>query len=150
VDVVGSQRPRASIDGVLVQEMVRGIEFIVGGKRDAQVGPVVLVGLGGVRVEALRDDVAVRPAPVSTGEVHDMLAELRGSVLLRGWRGAPPADVDALARLVSQFSLLLSEAPRSLQEIELNPVVVLANGRGVKVIDALVIRVHQETSLQTE
>ncbi len=132
-------RPQALIEGVLIQEMLRGVEVIVGSKRDPQFGPVVLVGLGGVFVELLRD-VAMRPAPLSVEEAHDMLVRLKGYPLLDGFRGAEPADVPALAEMMASFSCLVYDLADQVDEIDLNPVVVLPKGQGVRVVDALIIR----------
>ena len=97
--VEAGRRSGAAIRGILVQPMVAsGVEVIVGARRDPQFGPLVLVGLGGVLAEVL-DDVAVRLAPVSQAEALAMLASLRGAAILRGVRGHPAVDVDALARL---------------------------------------------------
>jgi acyl-CoA synthetase (NDP forming) len=118
----------ASIDGVeglLLQRQVHltgGLEMIVGCRRDAQFGPVVLVGLGGVWVEALQD-VAVRLAPVSRSDAHAMLAELRGAALLDGFRGQPPIDREALVEVIERVSALALAEPRLL-ELDLNPVIV--------------------------
>jgi len=132
-------RPDARIEGVLVQEMVSGVEVIVGSKLDPQFGPVVLVGLGGVFVELLKD-VSLRPAPVGVVEARRMLEGLRGYPLLTGFRGAAPTDVDALAQLVASFSALAVSLGDQVEEIDLNPVIVLPKGQGVRVVDALVVR----------
>ena len=136
---VRSARPAARIEGVLIEEMVSGVEVILGSKRDPQFGPIVLVGLGGVFVELLKD-VSIRPAPVDVQEAQRMLAELRGYPLLTGFRGAPPADVDALAWLVASFSALVTALSAQVEEIDLNPVVVMLRGEGVRVVDALIVR----------
>ncbi len=123
--------------GVLVEPMAPpGVEMIVGGRRDPIVGPVVLVGLGGVLAEIL-DDVAVILAPVDAAAVRRRLERLRGAALLRGPRGGRPVDVDALASLVSRVAALLVE-DEALLEIDLNP--VIASAGGVVAVDALVVR----------
>ena len=113
-----------------------GVELIVGGRRDPIVGPVVLVGLGGILAEVL-DDVAVLLAPVGPDEVARRLAGLRGAALLRGVRGRPGVDVDALAALVSRVGAILADDP-DLLEVDLNPVV--ASPAGAIAVDALVVR----------
>lgn len=105
---------------VQVQRQAAGVEVVVGGIRDPQFGPAVLVGLGGVLVEVL-DDVALAPAPLSVDEAADLLARLRGFALLRGVRGREPVDLAALARLVARVGDLLVAAP-DIAELDLNPV----------------------------
>lgn len=130
--------PDARISGVSVQEQVSGgVEMIAGITVDEAFGPFVLVGLGGVFAEAL-EDVALRPAPLSPAEVHDMLAGLRGRRILEGWRGAPAADVEALAQAVSQLSQLAADHAGVLSEVDVNPLVVLPEGQGVRVLDVLI------------
>lgn len=104
---------------VLVQRQGEGVEVVVGGLRDAQFGPAVLVGLGGVFVEVL-DDVALALAPLSVAEAADLIARLRGYPLLQGARGCEPVDVGALARLVAAVGDLLVAAPE-IAELDLNP-----------------------------
>src|SRR6185437_7687692 len=97
--------PDAKLDGVLISPMVRGAtEMILGVQNDAVFGPVVMLGLGGIFVEVLRD-VTFRIAPFGVEEAHKMIRELRGAAILKGARGQPPADTDALAETVSNLSL---------------------------------------------
>ena len=112
-----------------------GIELIVGGRRDAVFGPAVLVGLGGILAEVL-DDVAVVLAPAPEPAVRRRLERLRGAPILRGVRGRPGVDLDALAALVAGVGRLLAEDP-SIQEIDLNP--VIASPSGVVAVDALLV-----------
>jgi acyl-CoA synthetase (NDP forming) len=115
---------------VLVARMIRsGVETAVGAFRDVQFGPVVMVGLGGVLVEAL-DDVVFRLAPVDQAEARAMLGELRSRRLYEGPRGRPPADLDALSRLVAAVSVLAAERPE-IAELDLNPVIALPDGAAV-------------------
>jgi len=107
----------------------------VGMERDPQFGPVVLVGLGGVLAEAI-DDTALRLAPVPVDDARAMLDELRAARLLRGFRGAAPVDVDAVARLVVAIGALARDRPELL-EVDLNP--VIAGPGGALVVDALVV-----------
>lgn len=131
--------PDARIHGVLIQEMIpRGTEVIVGVNRDPQFGPTVMFGLGGIFVEILRD-VAMRVAPLDEKEARAMIREIRGYRILDGARGRAKADVDALARLLVAVShMALALGPR-LAELDLNPVIVLEEGRGLKVADALAV-----------
>jgi acetyltransferase len=120
---VGTERPGAVIRGLLVEAMASaGKELVLGGVCDAQFGPLVMVGLGGIYVEVFAD-TAVRLAPVSSAEALVMLDELRMAPLLRGTRGEPPVDREALATIVGRFSRLLVDLPE-LAEIEINPLTV--------------------------
>ena len=124
---VALERPEALIQGLLVEAMApAGKELLLGGVRDAQFGPLVMVGLGGIYVEVFAD-TAARLAPVSPGEARVMLDELKLAPLLRGTRGEPPVDRDALAAIVGRFSQLLADLPE-LAEIEINPLTVGASG----------------------
>ncbi len=129
----------ARIDGVIVQEMEKGRgEAIVGFRHDGQVGPVVAVGVGGVLAEVY-GDVAVRPAPVDLATAREMVAEVKGFAPLRGFRGLPKGDLDALAQLVASVSLLALAAGVAVQEAEINPVIVRDEGTGVVAVDGLVM-----------
>jgi acetyltransferase len=132
-------RPDAAIQGVLVGPMAKkGVEIIVGTMTDATFGPLIMVGLGGITTELFRD-VIYRPAPVSAAEASAMLTELKAAPLLNGFRGAAKADVAALAQLIAQISLLAARHAKKISEIELNPVLVHADGKGVTIVDALVV-----------
>ena len=132
-------RPEAAIQGVLVGPMARkGVEIIVGTMTDATFGPMIMVGLGGITTELFRD-VIYRPAPVSAAEASAMLAALKAAPLLNGFRGAPKADVTALSVLIAQVSVLAARHGQDIAEIELNPVLVHAEGQGVTIVDALVV-----------
>ncbi len=126
----------ADVRGVMVVPMAApGVELIVGLVRDPQYGPAVLVGLGGVLAEVLRD-TAVRLAPVSEVDALEMLAELRGADILDGVRGQPPVDRSAVARLIAALGRLGLERPELLA-VDLNPVV--AGPWGVLAVDALCV-----------
>jgi acyl-CoA synthetase (NDP forming) len=130
--------PDAEIEGVLVQPMVAGgREMIVGGRRDPSFGPVVLVGVGGVFVEILRE-AAIRVAPIDHEEAHRMVDELRGAAILRGARGNKPADVDALVDCVLRLGRFLADFP-AVREVDINPVRVFAAGEGCVALDARVV-----------
>ena len=123
IDTARAGVPGTEVQGVAVQRMRRGgHEVIIGAKRDPAFGPLVLFGLGGVWVEAL-GDVAIRLAPIGREDAMDMIGEIRGSALLRGLRGAPPADVEAIADILLSVSRLMVETPE-IQELDLNPVMV--------------------------
>lgn len=122
---------------VLVEEMVdteSGTELIVGGLRDRSFGPAILVGLGGVFTEIFAD-TSHRLAPLSADEAHQAIAELRAVELLEGYRGAPPADIDALANTVQSIGTLVAEHD-AIAEVDVNP--LLAKESGVTALDALV------------
>jgi len=132
-------RPDARIQGVLLGPMARkGVEIIIGTLTDATFGPMVMVGLGGITTELFRD-VVYRPAPVSADEAAAMLAELKAAPLLNGFRGAAKADIPALSDLIAQVSLLAAQHATEISEIEINPVLVHAQGKGVTIVDALVV-----------
>src|SRR5205823_2562762 len=119
------------IDGVVVQEQIPpGVELIAGVEVDEQLGPFVLVGLGGVTAEALQD-VAIRPAPIDRTDALEMIRGLRGAALLEGFRGAEPADVEAAATALSALSRLAADRRDEIAELDLNPLIVLPRGRGV-------------------
>jgi acetyltransferase len=127
----------ARIAGVLVQAMAQGdVELVIGLKRDATFGPVVMVGLGGVLIEVFKD-VAFRAAPVTESEALRMLDELKSRVVLDGVRGKPPVDKAALARMVSAVSRFGAAAGPRLAELDLNP--VLAGPQGVTAVDWLMV-----------
>jgi acetyltransferase len=132
-------RPNVAIQGVLVGPMAKkGVEIIIGTLQDTTFGPMVMVGLGGITTELFRD-VIYRPAPVSAAEAKAMLDELKAAPLLKGFRGAPKADVGALSQLIAQVSLLAERLRGAIAEIELNPVLVHGEGQGVTIVDALVV-----------
>ena len=132
--------PLARIRGVLVQPMAPpGHEVILGVKRDATFGPMLLVGLGGVNVEMLKD-VALAPVPVAAEEARDLLLRLKSAPLLQAYRGRPPADVDALVEAMVRLALLAADFADEIAEIDLNPVIVHARGQGISVVDALVVK----------
>ena len=132
-------RPDAAIQGVLVSPMAKdGIEIIVGTMLDATFGAMVMVGLGGITTELFKD-VVYRPAPVSAAEASAMLGDLKAAPLLHGFRGAPTADVPALAHLIAQISQLAADHAGNIAEIEINPVLVHPIGEGITIVDALVV-----------
>ena len=134
----GSRYPDLAIDGVLVEAMApRGLEMIVGARRDPDWGPVTLVGLGGVWAEALHD-VRVLPVDLDLDEISEEIGKLRGAPLLRGMRGEAARDVAALATTVQRIGSLLAAQPE-IQEIDLNPVTVYDAGEGVLALDALIV-----------
>jgi acetyltransferase len=139
LDSARQHRPDAELQGVLISPMAKkGVEIIVGTMLDATFGPLIMVGLGGITTELFKD-VIYRPAPVSAAEATAMLGELKAAPLLNGFRGAGKADIPALAQLISQISLLTARYRDRISEIELNPVLVHPEGKGVTIVDALVV-----------
>jgi acetate---CoA ligase (ADP-forming) len=131
--------PEAQITGVSVQEMVgEGVEVIIGVSCDPQLGPVLLFGSGGVMVEVY-NDVALRRCPITRPEAQAMIAEVKGVRLLQGFRGRPAADLEALADTLVRVSHLAIHLEGHLAELDINPLMVLPSGQGVKAVDALVV-----------
>ncbi|WP_339947893.1 acetate--CoA ligase family protein [uncultured Albimonas sp.] len=129
--------PKARIEGVLVQRMApKGVEIVVGARRDPAFGPLVVVGLGGVLVELMRDSVAA-PAPVTPREALDMLARLRGAAILDGFRDLPGVDRDRLAEIVARVSEFAFDAGDALEELDVNP--LICRGEDIVAVDALII-----------
>ncbi len=132
--------PGAAIQGVLVQPMAwAGIEMILGISRDPDFGPMLMVGLGGIHVEVLRD-VAFVPVPIGPDEAQALLSELRGAALLDGVRGAPPADRTALANLIAALSHFAADHADQIDEIDLNPVILHPQTQGLTIVDALIVK----------
>lgn len=125
------------LDGILVEAIGRrGIEMILGGRRDPEWGAVVMVGFGGVAAEVLRDVTLIVPGQ-DRAAIRAAIERLAQAELLRGFRGAPPADVDALVELVEKMGAVLAGNPR-IAEIDLNPVMLLPVGEGAEILDALI------------
>jgi acyl-CoA synthetase (NDP forming) len=140
-EVLGNARaykPGAAVEGVLVQEMVKGgTEAILGVTNDPLFGPAVMFGLGGIFAEVLKD-VAFRLAPVTRSMAREMIAEIKGYPVLTGARGKAPADVDALADAIVKLSALAIDLGDCLAELDINPLFVMDEGKGVKAADALI------------
>ncbi|HEX6064376.1 MAG TPA: acetate--CoA ligase family protein, partial [Longimicrobiales bacterium] len=131
--------PEARIDGVLVQPMERGLaEVILGYRRDPEVGPVVMLGAGGVAAE-LKRSYCVRLAPVSLETAKEMIDEVPELAILRGFRNLPRGDCAALARAIRAMSLLACLKSRVVSEAEINPLIVKHDGSGVVAVDGLAI-----------
>lgn len=130
--------PGVKLDGVLVEQMcAKGLELMIGAKRDAGWGPVLLLGLGGIWVEAL-GDVRIMSANSSEATIRRELMKLRSAKLMTGFRGAPPVDIDAVVKTVSATaSLMLTN--EDIVEIDINPLLVHPAGEGVTALDALIV-----------
>jgi acetate---CoA ligase (ADP-forming) len=133
---VGAYKPGLNLDGVLIEQMgARGAELIVGARNDAEWGPVVLVGFGGVLAEAF-GDVRLLSADLSNAEIVAELRKLKSAKLLDRFRGAPPVDVDAVADIVAKLGALMTANPQ-IVEVDINPVVAYA--KGAVALDALIV-----------
>jgi acetate---CoA ligase (ADP-forming) len=136
---VGASQPKARINGILVQRMEKGLaEVILGFRRDPQIGPVVVLGVGGVLAEIYKD-IAIRLAPVGIDEARAMVDQVRGLALIRGYRGMPRGDCEALAQAVAAMSQLALLEGRAVAEAEINPLIVKAEGEGVIAVDGLIV-----------
>jgi acyl-CoA synthetase (NDP forming) len=130
--------PNITLDGALVEKMSpKGIELMVGAKRDPNWGAVLLLGLGGIWVEAL-GDVQLLPVHADEAQVAEALRKLRSAKLLTGFRGVPPADIEAVTRVVMAIGRLMRTVPE-LTEIDVNPLMVHAEGQGATALDALIV-----------
>lgn len=135
---VAAARPDVTLDGVLVEAMATpGIEMVVGGRRDPDWGPVLLVGLGGIWIETLRD-VQLMPSPPSRDIVLRALTSLKGFGILQGARGAPAADIEALVDAIMKIGALQAARPE-VTEIDINPLIVYPQGKGVLALDVLLV-----------
>jgi acetyltransferase len=131
--------PQARLEGVVIQEMIpaEAVEVILGVLRDPDFGPVVVFGSGGILVELLEDS-SLRLPPLSREEALEMIHETRGARLLQGFRGRPPADVDALADALMRLSQLAVDLGDLIAALDINPLMVLPRGQGVRAVDVLV------------
>jgi acetate---CoA ligase (ADP-forming) len=130
--------PNISLDGALVEKMLpKGVELMVGAKRDPGWGTVLLVGLGGIWVEAI-GDVQLLPVDAGEAQIVEALGRLRSAKLLTGFRGAPPADIEAVADVMMALGRLMRVTPE-ITEIDVNPLMVHAKGQGATALDALVV-----------
>ena len=137
-DNVERAQPGLKLDGVLVEVMSpRGLELVIGARRDPRWGPVVMVGLGGIWVEAL-GDVRLMPPDLSEAEIIGELRKLKTAKLLEGFRGSPPVDVNAVAAAAAAIGRLMRARP-DITEVDINPLMVHAAGRGATALDALII-----------
>ncbi len=133
---VKKHKPDAKIVGILVQEMIPpSTEIIVGATKDPQFGPALMFGLGGIFVEVLKD-VSFRIAPITRSDAQEMITEVKGYPILRGYRGQPPADINAIVEILLNTSRLVMDHPE-IRELDLNPILVYE--KGAKTVDARII-----------
>lgn len=131
-----SYNPKAVIDGVLIQEMAeKGLEVIIGMKTDAQFGPVIMVGMGGIYVEVFKD-ISLRLLPIGVNDAYEMIMETKLYEIINGARGTN-YDMDELVKVLLRVSNLVKENS-SISEIDINPFFLYENGKGGKGVDALI------------
>ena len=129
----------AKQESLLIQEMVSpGVEVLLGMINDPQFGPLLVLGLGGVLVEVLKDVAFAKP-PITIYQAEQLWRSLRGSAILDGVRGKPPADLPALTQATVHFSYLIEDLGHQFEEIDINPLMVFGQGQGVKALDALFV-----------
>jgi acetate---CoA ligase (ADP-forming) subunit beta len=134
---VKAKFPNAKIEGVSVQPMARpGTEIIIGTSRDSQFGPVIMFGLGGIFVEVLKD-VSFRLIPIEKRDAEEMIEEIKGKALLKGYRGQEPASKEALVDVLMKVSSLVEKTP-AIKELDLNP--VFAYKDSAVAVDARIMR----------
>lgn len=132
-----SKKKGVDVKGILLEKMVpKGVELIVGVQNDSQFGPVIMVGLGGIMTEVMKD-VAFRMLPISTSDAKSMLSELKGSALLKGFRGSESIDTNMVAKMLVQIGKLGVENADYINSIDFNPVVVYPKSHFV--VDAKII-----------
>jgi acetate---CoA ligase (ADP-forming) len=124
---------------LLIQEMVQGTEVLIGARTDPQYGPFLIVGLGGIFVEVLKD-VAVRLLPIDAREAREMLKELRGYKVLEGVRGQKARDVDALVKAMVGLSEIFAAHRNHLSDMEINPIMVREQGQGAVAVDVRLVK----------
>ncbi len=133
---VKKRKPEVKILGVLIQEMApQSTEVIVGSTKDLQFGPALMFGLGGIFVEILKD-VTFRIAPISELEAREMITEVKAYPILRGYRGQPPVDIDAIVEILLNTSRLVMDH-QEIKELDLNPIMIYE--KGAKTVDAKIV-----------
>lgn len=137
---VKQHSPNASIEGILIEEMFQGdkVEMFIGVKEDPQFGPLIVCGLGGIFIEVLKD-VAIRRAPIQIQTAEEMLKELKGYPLLQGVRGENRKDISALAEALVKISIFAAQNKGKIQEMDINPVWVLDEGKGIAALDGIIV-----------
>jgi len=142
---IARRQPAAAVEGVIVQKMMPGVETILGINRDPQFGPILMFGLGGIYVEVFKD-VTFRLAPIRELGAQRMVESIKAGQILRGVRGRPPADLDALLECIERLSQLAVDIPQ-IAELDINPLMVLPAGQGAAVVDAR-LRLLEETGVR--
>ncbi len=134
IKTVGERAPDAIVEGFLVQEMAKGVEVLLGVRTDPLYGPMMVVGAGGVFVELMKD-ISCRLLPIGEAQAREMISELKLAKLLAGYRGAAPAHMDALVRAICGLSDFYMDHRHTLTDLEVNPLIVLEEGKGVRAVD---------------
>jgi len=130
--------PKPRLNGVLVQPMIAaGTEIMVGARIDPLFGPLVVVGLGGILVELMKD-TAVDLAPITPGEARNLFSRLKGQAALTGFRGSEPVDLAALSGIVARLSELADDQKERITELDVNP--LICSGGRITAVDALIVR----------
>ena len=145
IENAAKYNPNARINGILVQEMIQGgSEVIVGMSQDPQFGPTIAFGLGGIFVEILKD-ISLRVAPLSPADAEQMVKEIKGYPILMGVRGKKRSDIKGIVDVLLRISTLAKDWEGTISEIDINPLMVLDEGRGVRAVDAIVVLKQPET-----
>jgi acyl-CoA synthetase (NDP forming) len=140
IDRVKKYKPEAIIEGILIEEMIntkRGVELILGATKDPILGTSIMIGLGGIWVEIIKK-VSFGLVPVSKNQAKKMIDELKINKIFEGFRNGPALDYEAIVETIGQLSKLLEDNPKIL-ELDINPLLVLPKGEGVKVLDARMV-----------
>jgi acetyl-CoA synthetase (ADP-forming) len=133
---IKQHKPDAKIVGIVVQEMATpSTEVIVGATKDPQFGPALMFGLGGIFVEVLKD-VTFRIAPITEEDAREMITEVKAYPILKGYRGQPQVDIEAIVKILLSTSKLMMEH-QEIKELDLNPIIVYE--KGAKTVDARII-----------
>jgi acetyltransferase len=137
--IISELKEPVSINGILLQEMVtEGTELIIGIKRDATSGPLLVFGIGGVFTEILKD-FSVRVCPINEFDAQEMIHELKGFKILEGFRGKAALDIRSLEKALLNLSHLAMATKKRITELDINPLIVLPQGKGVMAVDTLVV-----------
>jgi acetyltransferase len=130
--------PKAMLEGILIQEMIpaEAVEVIVGISRDVSFGPVIVFGLGGIWVELLKDTTLKLP-PLTPEDARSMISGIKGKSLLEGFRGREPSDIDSLVKVLVQAGRMSVDLKDVMISLDLNPLMVLSGGKGVRVVDVV-------------
>lgn len=138
IENVKKHKPSAKIDGVIIERMARrGVEVILGAARDPKFGPICMFGLGGTLVEAMKD-ITFRLAPMWEISAEIMIQTIKAYSILKGIRGAPPCDIDAIKDCILRLSQMLTDHPE-IAELDINPLIVYPEGEGCVVADSRIL-----------
>jgi acyl-CoA synthetase (NDP forming) len=136
---VKGRLPASEINGVLVEEMVNGQEeIIISMTEDQQFGPTIMLGLGGIFVELFKD-VSMRVVPISRKDAEEMVKEIKGYQILKGFRRKPELDIKSVIDMLQKISQLAMDFKGIIREIDLNPTILLEKGKGAKAVDYLIL-----------